>query len=725
MHRYQKIKAKILFPVLFSLVILLISSIAGFYYVKNDNLDSKITSLLEKANNLYLEKLSQKAVSFNGLIRQIENSREIISAWRSGERELLYEKTVNLYRELNSEFGITGLSFINPDKRCFLRVHNHNRHGDIIDRFTLKHAVILKKTGYGVELGPLGTYSLRVVKPFLLRGKVAGYIELDAEIVEILYHIKKVLDVETILSIKKSLLKKNLWEEGLIMTGRKGRWNLLKDYAITDRTLTFIPENLDFYYRHIMNIQKPKTLTLKDEIEHEKQIYRGGFIPMMDAGNRHIGYLFVLADISEDMASIKNLVLLLITISGVLGLMVFFFFFIYIGRLENTMERARNELTRARKEEEHFKQTRIEALGVFAGGIAHDFNNLLTAITGNLSLAITGIDKSHEIYDILNEAETASNKAKELTTQLLAFSKGGKPIRKNIPVSKMINESVNLILNGTMIEKNIDIPDNIYTLLADEGQINRAFYNIILNACQAMDRRGVLTITAVNLKTETGMLPPELTGPCVKISIADTGPGIKSEIIDRIYDPYFTKKENSTGLGLTIAHSIIKEHNGLIHVKSDAGEGTVFTIYLPAVGDGIIAKIPETGDVNLINRRILLLDDEEMILKVGSRMLEKLGCEVECVKDGRDAVFEYKRADVHGKKFDAVIMDLTIHGGMGGQETLEVLKKYDPGVTAIVSSGYSNDQLMGNYKEHGFKGVIAKPYRIDELEEVLNSVFKK
>jgi signal transduction histidine kinase/CheY-like chemotaxis protein len=721
----QKIKYKIIIPVLSSLFIFLFASIAGFYSVKKENLNRKITSLMSKTNNLYLEKVSREAVSFNRLIRQIETRGEILSAWMRRDRNLLYERTKNIYTVLNSEFGITGLSFINPDKKCFLRVHNHNRYGDLINMFTLKHAVILKKTGYGVELDSIGSYSLRVVTPVSVNGKLAGYIELDAEIEQILHYIKKVLDVEIVISIKKSLLKKKLWEEGLILSGKKGRWNLLKEFAIIDRTLAFFPENLEFYYRHISDSKKPETLTINNEIKYNKQLYRGGFVPLIDAGNRHIGYLFVLSDITEDIASINNLAFYLIAFSLLFGFAIFLFLYIYTGKIEKRMEQTENELNNAKKEEEHFKQTKIEALGVFAGGIAHDFNSLLTVITGNLSLAITGIHKNHEIYDVLNEAETASNKAKELTKQLLAFSKGGNPKRKRISVSKMINEFADMVLSGNEIEKKIDIPDNLYRIFADKVQIYRAFYNIILNARQAINGRGLLTITAANIDPAKDSPVKEITGPCVKISIADTGSGIKNEIIERIYDPYFTKKENSTGLGLTVAHSIIKNHNGLIDVKSEMNKGTVFTVYLPASREEQKTKVPETGTVDLNNCRVLLLDDEDMILKVGARMLEKLGCKVECAKDGKDAVFEYKRADLHEKKFNAVILDLSIPGGMGGQETFEVLKKYDPDVTAIVSSGYSNDQFMNNYKEYGYKGVIAKPYRIDELKEVLNSVLAK
>jgi len=385
------------------------------------------------------------------------------------------------------------------------------------------------------------------------------------------------------------------------------------------------------------------------------------------------------------------------------------------------------DITERRKtEEEVIKADRLESLGTLAGGIAHDFNNILTAILGNISLAKMYATPGDKIYERLTEAEKASFRARDLTQQLLTFAKGGDPILSVMPIAKLLRESVSFALSGSNVKCEYSIPDNALLVEIDESQIRHVIHDIVLNADQAMPDGGILRVSVENVivGTEFGnILKP---GRYLKISIEDQGIGIPEENLPKIFDPYFTTKQKRTGLGLTIAYSIVRKHGGHIVVDSKLGVGTIFYIYLPASKiQNIELEHPENEEIESDRGKILVMDDDESIREVTFENLTELGYEVSMAVDGEEAIRLYKAAQDSGSPFEAVILDLTIHGGMGGKDAIKGLIKIDPKVNAIVSSGYSNDPVMARYEEFGFKGFIAKPYKIKDLNELLRKILSK
>jgi two-component system cell cycle sensor histidine kinase/response regulator CckA len=381
-----------------------------------------------------------------------------------------------------------------------------------------------------------------------------------------------------------------------------------------------------------------------------------------------------------------------------------------------------------KREEESLKATKLESIALLAGGIAHDFNNILTAIMGNLSLAKRFVEPQNRAYQRLNDTEQATLRAKELTQQLLTFSSGGAPIKKTASVAQLLQEGVNFALTGSNVKGNLYLQEDLWMTEIDEGQINQVIHNLVLNARQAMPLGGTIEIRAENVALKTGstiqgaFLPPN---KYVKIMVQDPGVGISSEHLQKIFDPYFTTKQKGSGLGLATSYSIIKNHQGCLFVESELGTGTTFSIYLPASDKQAVKKIAIESSPLTGKGKILIMDDEPVLRKMIGDMLNYLGYESETAANGSEALTMYKQAQEAGISFDAVILDLTVPGEMGGAEAAEKLQNMDPNVRCIVSSGYSTDPIMAEYQGHGFVAVIAKPYQIAELNEVLGRVIGK
>lgn len=375
-------------------------------------------------------------------------------------------------------------------------------------------------------------------------------------------------------------------------------------------------------------------------------------------------------------------------------------------------------------EEERLKVQKLEAIGTLAGGIAHDFNNLLQGVFGYLSLAKLASGDNQESIDALNEADKALQLAVKLTSQLLTFSKGGKPVKKPIDLREVIDNAVRFSLSGSSASCNIAEAEDLWLVEADEGQISQVIQNITLNAAQAMPNGGRIEIVARNIQPADPELPEGLKERrYVEVAIRDEGLGIQAKILGRIFDPYFTTKENGNGLGLATSYSIVKNHGGLIRVYSTPEQGTTFVIYLPA-SDAVHTydqPKPETDEVDR-SGRILVMDDEPMICNIAGALVRMLGHEVDFAMNGEEAVAKYQTAMQSGEPFDVVILDLTIRGGEGGTETVRKLEAIDPGVKAVISSGYSDNAVIANYRDYGFAAFLNKPYSVDGLRSVLHSI---
>jgi len=383
------------------------------------------------------------------------------------------------------------------------------------------------------------------------------------------------------------------------------------------------------------------------------------------------------------------------------------------------------DITENRKmEEELSKIEKLESIGVLAGGIAHDFNNFLSGIIGNLSLAKLEVDPADKIFSRLERMERAALLAKDLTLQLLTFSKGGDPVKRPTQLANLIKESALFALRGSNVRCDFDFQPDLLFSEVDEGQISQVIHNLILNAVQAMPEGGAIHVRGENVHLAPSNELALSEGDYVKLIFQDQGTGIEKQHIKKVFDPYFTTKSKGSGLGLTVVYAVIDKHKGRIAVDSEPGTGTTFSIYLPGI-HGIESgpeadRRPDTAG----RGRILVLDDEEFIHEVLSDMLKLMGHTATLVKSGEDAIRTYKEALESGQAFDAVILDLTIPGGMGGKETMKVLLEMDRDVKAIVSSGYSNDPVMSNYRLYGFRNALKKPYRMREMSEALNSVLE-
>ena len=379
---------------------------------------------------------------------------------------------------------------------------------------------------------------------------------------------------------------------------------------------------------------------------------------------------------------------------------------------------------RKKLEEELLKVQKLESTGILAGGIAHDFNNLLMAIMGNISMAKLYVETDGQAIDKLNDAEKACVRAQDLTKQLLTFSKGGEPLIKPEVIPDLLRDSIFFTLSGSKVRSTLQIADDLWPVMIDAGQISHVIQNVVKNADQAMPEGGTVTIRAENKIITTDEVVPLAAGNYVKITIADTGVGIPANHITKVFDPYFSTKKEGSGLGLAGAYSILKNHGGFITLDSELGKGTTFHIYLPAAE--ITPSAPEDSQKLPLAGvgKILLMDDEEAVAKVATSMLTFMGYSVVTARDGAEALELYRKAKNGDNPFDAVILDLTIPGGMGGKETIQKLLEIDPEVKAIVSSGYANYPIMAAYEDFGFRDVVAKPYSIQELSKVLRNLLK-
>ncbi|MEZ7892559.1 MAG: ATP-binding protein, partial [Candidatus Wallbacteria bacterium] len=392
---------------------------------------------------------------------------------------------------------------------------------------------------------------------------------------------------------------------------------------------------------------------------------------------------------------------------------------------------ARDITERKKYEEEALKETKLESLGILAGGIAHDFNNVLMGIIGNITLAKKRTVNDEKTYEILKRAEKVAYKAQNLTRQLITFSKGGLLLKSLNSLNEIVSGTAHFTLTGSNITLKLSLAKDLKNAYIDEGQITQVITNIILNAKQAISENPQNSNGTIEIKTENKIFAADNSlglepGNYIQLQIKDNGPGISPENLSKIFDPYFTTKPAGSGLGLSTTYSIIKGHNGAITAKSELNKETYFDIYIPAANESNISPPAEiSAEHKSDNKRLLIMDDDETVLIPLYEMLTDSGYAVKLARNGDEAVLLYTQSLKEGQKFDAVILDLIIKGGLGGVETIKKILELDREAAAIVSSGYSDDPVMAEYKKYGFKGFLAKPYHSHEIEELLARIIKK
>ncbi len=392
------------------------------------------------------------------------------------------------------------------------------------------------------------------------------------------------------------------------------------------------------------------------------------------------------------------------------------------GHLMGTVLMFHDLIDRQRKEDEQQRVSKLNSLGVLAGGLAHDFNNLLTTILGNVFVVKLRMIPQDPLAQNLEQAEHACLRAKELTQQLLTFAKGGAPVKTSVALGDLLRISAIFALSGSSISCHFDIPNDLSPLNADASQIRQVIQNITINARQAMPQSSHFSIHVENTTLHTQPNRPTISlppGDYVKISFTDQGIGISEQELPNIFDPYYTTKPGASGLGLAAAHSIIQQHHGHISVRSEKGKGTTFTVYLPS-SYSIVDIVPQ--DIPKGRGRILVMDDEQSICRMVEDALTQFGYEVTTAQDGQMAIDVFSEALTSGQNFDAILLDLTIPGGMGGKEAIQHLRKLDPHLKALVTSGYSDDPIMSAFQKYGFQGILVKPYKIIDLAKTLETL---
>ncbi|HOW53566.1 MAG TPA: ATP-binding protein [Syntrophorhabdaceae bacterium] len=375
---------------------------------------------------------------------------------------------------------------------------------------------------------------------------------------------------------------------------------------------------------------------------------------------------------------------------------------------------------------EILKMKNLESIGTLAGGIAHDFNNLLMAVTGYIALAKTRIGPQNMVYELLSEAERISFMGKELTQQLITFSKGGEPAKKIINLNALVKEALENALAGSGITARFSISDSLNRVEADEGQIRQVINNIAVNSREAMPRGGTLKVSIDRaLIGEDGSIPLE-SGNYVRISFEDEGCGMTEDVLPRIFDPYFTTKvmgsQKGMGLGLAVVYSIARKHNGTVTAESVPGKGTTVHVYLPLLVPAKVRRAPEAPQRVSPKGKILFMDDEKIIRDIAQQIISRLGYEAVLAENGLEAIDLYIKEQQSGGRFEVVILDLTVKRGAGGKEAMTELLRIDPEVKAIISSGYTNDSAIARYSDFGFVGAITKPYKANDLKELIERV---
>ncbi|MFP4056064.1 MAG: PAS domain S-box protein [Candidatus Brocadiia bacterium] len=384
----------------------------------------------------------------------------------------------------------------------------------------------------------------------------------------------------------------------------------------------------------------------------------------------------------------------------------------------------RNVTEQRLMERELRRAEKLESIGLLAGGIAHDFNNLLTGISANLAAAARRAGDERSVATLLAQAQRSCREARHLTDRLLTFARGGAPIKRPTPIADLLRERADTAITRPEVHCQLHIPDSLWAIDGDAVQIGQVVLNLLTNAQEALPQGGLIELRAENVELGPGQVFDLPEGRYVRITVRDDGAGISPDDLGRIFDPYFTTREEGLGLGLAATYSIVKGHGGHIAVESKPGEGSAFAVYLPAAQALEPATPDEAAGPTAGHRRVLLMDDDSVIRRGARYLLQDHGYEVACAADGAEAIELYQRAAQEGKAFDAVVLDLVVAQGMGGLECIEKLARLDPIVRAVACSGYSDDPVMAEFRKHGFCAAVRKPYTDEELCAALEAAMR-
>ena len=866
------LKKRILAPLTLALGILLVVFTYNVYRSSLSEVTVAVERELDSVDKFYNKQIETEAELVSSVIELIKRDYQIQEAWTAHDRSRLLELCAPVLQDIKSTLHITHFYFHDTNRVNFLRVYNPTRYGDIINRTTLINAEKSGRNSFGVELGKLGTVTIRVVHPWHINDQLTGYIEMGVEIDEIVEKLHDILGVELYFSIYKEFLERDNWEKGMDLLERKSNWNQFPSSVIINHTKEEMPPEFNEFL--VKGKHQYMEMATDLQLQIGNKYYRVGVLPVFDIGAREIGDIIMLYDVTNRITALRKAVLITGFLLLMVGICLFILFSKFLDAIETQLDRYRNhleelvhnrteELTEAnvllekeiqghrstekalkesekryrsfvqefkgiafrnsipdsvpvffhgaveeltgyseddftsgrvkwddiihpddfssardigriqtepdytykgeyriickdgnvkwffeniynicdekgrpvflegtlhditerkKMEEDLQKAHKLESLGLLAGGIAHDFNNLLTGILGYINLSKMMSDPKSKVFELLSRAEKVTERSSALTQQLLTFSKGGEPIKTSTNIADLLKESTGFVLSGSKVLCTYDIPNELWPVDADQGQISQVFHNLTLNALEAMPDGGILQVHAHNKNISENDNIPLPPGKYVRLIFEDKGSGIDNDYLDKIFDPYFTTKENGHGLGLSASYSIIRKHKGFIAVDSDPDLGTEISIYLPASDTSPSVEIHTDKELLHGKGRILLMDDEQIIRDLITESLTGIGYQVEVTRDGDEAIHYYLDALKKKNPYDAVILDLTIPGGKGGKETIRQIHKINPAAKVIVSSGYSKDPIMTDYEIYGFAGVVPKPFNISELSNVLHEI---
>lgn len=391
------------------------------------------------------------------------------------------------------------------------------------------------------------------------------------------------------------------------------------------------------------------------------------------------------------------------------------------GNLLGIQGMTRDVTDSRRMEQELRKVEKLEAIGLLAGGIAHDLNNFLTGIVGNISLARHAREES-ERERLLGVAEDEAMRVTDLTQQLLTFSKGGSPRFEPKDLASLVRRTISFATSGSAVVVECDFPDGACVAQVDEGQIKQVISNLTINAVQAMPGGGQVQAAIKSIVLDADNELKLTPGDFLELTYSDSGAGIPADQLQKIFDPFYTTKPSGNGLGLATSYAIIEKHGGAISVSSEVGVGTTFRILLPAWAGKPADEAQRKPDAPRVGGRVLFMDDETSIRSLAMEALGGAGHDVVACRDGTEAIDEFTKARSQGRPFSVVVLDLTIPGGKGGVQTLREILAIDPNAQCVLTSGYSANAAIAEYREHGFVRVLAKPFRLEDLTRMVGEV---
>ncbi|MDD5065827.1 MAG: ATP-binding protein [bacterium] len=601
-----KVRIRVLVPMVISIVFLLGAFVFTVYRIQDRNASNIVMRKLNSVRQLFNAQLESDAGMMSAVLKPFFSDKRMISALSAKDRNSLLGYSKPLFEQLRAEHKITHLYFIGPDRINILRVHNPGKYGDIISRFTTLEAERTKKLSYGIELGLLGTFTLRVVVPCYEKGRLLGYVELGEEIDHLVNKLSRILRVDVYIAIKKKFISRKEWESGMAILKRNSNWDKFPSAVIVSENQESFPRELAYYLPEEHHVRGITEVSFKKNGRY----YRARFQYLKDVSGREVGEMIIVYDITEIISSGKSYVFALIFIYLAVGGLLFFFFYVYLARVERTLTAAQKELTEwnrtlEEKVKEKIKElekvqakvvqsNKMAAVGQLAGGIAHEINNPIAVILGFAQSIVYGVKENDSLYMPLKSIEREAIRCKKLVGDLLTFSRTGKTQAELADINTTINDTLSLIevqakVKGVEIVKNYR--NELPNIAINKNQIQQVIVNLCNNAidaCQGRpEGRKITVITDVTTEQSSAEDNPDKSGPLqnrfIIISISDTGQGMTKEVKQHIFEPFFTTKEagEGTGLGLSLCYETIQKHNGTIEVKSELGQGTTFKIKLP------------------------------------------------------------------------------------------------------------------------------------------------